>query len=162
MQVFQKASRLLILVPLIACMAVFVASTTTYAHAASGGPKRQMMTTTSSSLCPDCEGKDPITYLHNGAVCADNARDVGYTSLQGGVLFLFYSDPCGTNWAVVSGDVGELIENANVTRADGVRFDGTWSSDDGIVYSPMVYAPVLAAHACGSINNWSGGCTAWV
>src|SRR5690348_6023412 len=116
MQVVQKASHFFILIPFMVFLVIFVAPTTTFAHAASGGPKRQVMTTTPASLCPDCEGKDPIMYRHNGAVCADDGRDVGFTTLRGGVLYLFYSDSCGTNWAVVSGDVGGLIENANVTR----------------------------------------------
>lgn len=151
-----------VLLSLLALVLVVILPATAFAQKASGGPSRHLMTTTTASPCPDCQGKDPIMYRHNGVVCADSGRDVGYTTLQGGVLFLFSSDSCGTNWAVVSGDVGGLIENANVTRADGVRFDGTWSSDDGIISSPMVYAPVLAARACGSINNWPGGCTAWV
>lgn len=160
---FQKISQRFVLLPLITLVLVVLLPATAFAQKASGGPvHRQRVAATSSSLCPDCQGKDPITYRHNGMACGDDGRDVGYTPLQGGVLFLFYSDSCGTNWAVVSGDVGGLIENANVTRADGVRFDGTRVSDDGIVYSPMVYAPVLAARACGSINNWPGGCTAWV
>ena len=163
MQLLQKASRLLIFIPLIALMAIFIAPTTSFAHAVSGGPSRHLRTAASTSLCPDCQGKDPWDYVHNGSICALNARVVASADIQGGIVKLFYSDACGTNWAETMGDDVTLITNANVTRADGVRFDGTWYPSNTLqVWSPMVYAPVLAARACSSINNWPGGCTRWV
>ena len=162
----QKMFKFLFLIPLIALMMIFVAPTATFAHAASGGPGRhsQRVTAMSVTLCPDCQSKDPWGYLHNGLPCWVGAREVASTNIRGGKLSLLYSDACGTNWAVVEENTSGLIANANVTRADGVRYDGTRDQQNSLdpVWSPMVYAPVLAARACGSINNWPGGCTAWV
>lgn len=163
MQLLQKASRLLILVPLIALVTIFVAPTTTLAHAASGGPGRHLRTAAVTGLCPDCQGQNPWHYLHNGDMCGSNARVVATVDIQGGIVALYYSDACGTNWAQTFAEDINRITNANITRADGVRFEGTWYPSNTLeVWSPMVYAPILKAQACGSTNNLPGGCTVWV
>lgn len=163
MPLLQKAFRLYILVPVIALMAIFVAPTTTFAHAASDWPSRSLRSATVTSLCPDCEGQNPWHYLHNGDMCASNARIVASVDIQGGIVELFYSDACGTNWAQTLVEDINRITNANITRADGAHFEGTWYPSNTLeVWSPMVYAPVLKAKACGSTNTLLGGCTVWV
>jgi len=163
MQLLQKASRLFIFVPLIALLAIFVAPTTTLAHAMSGGPSRHLRTAAVTSLCPDCQGRNPWHYLHNGDMCGSNARVVATVDIQGGIVGLYYSDTCGINWAQTFVEDINRITNANITRADGAHFEGTWYPQNALeVWSPMVYAPILKARACGSTNNWPGGCTVWV
>jgi len=91
MPLLQKAFRLHILVPVIALIAIFVAPTTTFAHAASGGPSKLLRTASVTSFCPDCERQNPWHYLHHGDLCASNARVVATADIQGGIVELFYS-----------------------------------------------------------------------
>ena len=113
-----------------------------------------------------CDGRDPNTTLGlDGNRCWDPLLSKVVSPsvpIKGGVVNLWYSNNCGTNWAETFQLSGtSFIANANVTRAsDGRRYDGTHASND--VWSPMVFAPTVAAQDCGSINNWPGKCSPWV
>ena len=112
-----------------------------------------------------CDGQDPLRTLGpNGQVCSADGQQVEWTSVQGGYVQEMWSANCGTNWAQTTQWTPTyyyLIMNANITRwSDGRRYDGTWYSWS-MVYSPMVFAPTTPAQACGSMNNWPGGCAPW-
>jgi hypothetical protein len=116
-----------------------------------------------------CDGKNPLnTYGPSGKTCASTGQGVkgGNVNIQGGSVTLVYSSDCKTNWSLVAPNsslTGTFPVNANVTRSsDGRRYDTTVNITSSYAPdSPMVYAPTVTARACGSINNWPGGCTGW-
>jgi hypothetical protein len=98
-----------------------------------------------SSYC-----NDSLSYIVRGVPTSD------------GIVYLWFSPTCQTNWAeTIQTTINtNYLANANITRADGVRYDGTSYSDK--VVTPMVYAPdPITAQACGSVNNAPGGCTGY-
>ncbi len=156
-------------------MAIFIGSAHVFAqtaphsrysgHHPSGDPNAPITSKSAnvanaSSLCPDCDGQNPLFYSdHNGIDCWDDqARPIASVPVVGGHVILWYSDACGTNWAETVQDNGtNFIADAHVIRADGHNFRSIIAAND--IWSPMVYAPTQTAQACGSINNKTGGCT---
>jgi hypothetical protein len=73
---------------------------------------------------------------------------------------LRYSPTCGTNWGRVFSKVGATFLVIRIDRSGGLTY--TFSGGNfNFAYSAMVYAPKVAARACGGVNAISG-CTAFV
>src|SRR5579884_1728117 len=115
-----------------------------------------------TAVCNDddatCDGQNPFaTVGPDGQPCATVGQQpiaVADNAL-GEQVALFYSQNCETNWSVYQGEAQGIV-NANVQRlnSDGsiTEYDTTVESSFGAI-SPMVFAPVLTARACGSENN---------
>jgi hypothetical protein len=105
-----------------------------------------------------CNNRDPQT-----TGCAASAYTVQTAVLATIFLQLRYSRVCKTNW----GRVITRSSNNNqvflilITRSDGLSY-GINSQVGPIAWSRMVYAPVLKAQACVSINGGNDLCTAFV
>jgi hypothetical protein len=108
-----------------------------------------------------CDGKNPRNdHGPHGIPCWDDgAYVVANQAVKYGIVYLWYSRGCGTNWAETLQTGGtSYIANANITRSsDNRRYDSTKFASD--VWTVMVYAPTTTAQACGSINNATGGCS---
>jgi hypothetical protein len=126
-------------------------------------PPKPTPTPTPTCSGSGCDGKDPhsVNGPHGVPCSNDGAYVVAHQLVQYGVVSLWYSAGCGTNWSETVQTGGtNYIANANITRSsDGRRYDGTWYSSD--VWTKMVYAPNITTNACGSINNAPGGCTGY-
>jgi hypothetical protein len=110
-----------------------------------------------------CDGKDPrnVNGPHGVACWNDGAYVVASKPVQYGVVYLWYSNGCATNWSeTVQTDGTSYIANANITRSSDARhYEATWYASD--VWTVMVYAPNIPADACGSVNNAPGGCSGY-
>ncbi|HEX4206769.1 MAG TPA: DUF2690 domain-containing protein [Ktedonobacteraceae bacterium] len=126
----------------------------------SGGRPGAVKTTTRSSAqvtCSGngCNGQNPVT-----TGCNADAYTVQTAVFSNSYVELRYSPTCGTNWARVTSKVGLANLVARIQRIDGLTY--TFSGGKFYyAYSVMVYAPTLAARACGGVNGISG-CTAYV
>ena len=73
---------------------------------------------------------------------------------------LRYSPTCGTNWGRVTSTVGATFLIIRIQRIDNLTY--TFSGGNfTFAYVAMVYAPTVAARACGGVSSISG-CTAYV
>ena len=102
-----------------------------------------------------CNGQDPLM-----TGCAADARTVQTAVLSTAFVQLRYSPTCGTNWGRVISRVslGHLF--VRIERIDGLSYFGSISTGT-LMFSPMVYAPLVKARACGTVKGVSG-CTAFV
>ncbi len=113
-----------------------------------------------TAVCNDndatCDDQEPgFTVGPNGQACSADGYVVAKVSNTLATVWLYYSPNCETNWADYVGPVG--AQNANVQRlnSDGsITEYGTAAGPKVFgINSPMVFAPVLTAQACGSANN---------
>jgi len=113
-----------------------------------------------TAVCNDddatCDGQNPYTTVGpNGQLCLTDAHSVVVVANAVASVALLYSPNCETNWSAYNGPQG--IQNANVQRlnSDGsiIRYDTTVGPEATFAISPMVFAPVLTAQACGSAND---------
>ncbi len=102
-----------------------------------------------------CNGKDPAV-----TGCSADAYTVQTAVLSTAFVQLRYSRTCKTNWGRVISRVDLAHLYVRVDRIDGLSYFGSISTGT-LVFSPMVYAPVLRARACGTVKGVSG-CTASV
>ncbi len=102
-----------------------------------------------------CNGKNPQV-----TGCAADARTVQTAVLRTAFVQLRFSRTCGTNWGRVISRVGLAHLFVRIDRIDGLSFFGSISTGV-LVFSPMVFAPVVKARACGTVKGVSG-CTAFV
>jgi hypothetical protein len=73
---------------------------------------------------------------------------------------LRYSPTCGTNWGRVFSKVGPASLTIRIQRSDGLTY--TFSGGNfNFAFVAMVFAPQVAARACGGVGGISG-CTAFV
>lgn len=167
--------KFLVILPAIALMAILIGSPTAFAQSASGGSYHgQQMNAASHAAtasaspagvigpCTSCNGQDPYHYTNpfTGETCAaDEAKSLETISVVGGTVTLWWSDSCETNWTVTTQNGTSYIADANTVLANGLSERNIASGNS--IYSPMAYAPTVKAKACGSINNWTGGCTGW-
>ena len=102
-----------------------------------------------------CDGQNPAT-----AGCGADAYTVQTAVFSNSYVELRYSPTCGTNWGRVFSKVGPTLLVVRIQRSDGLTY--TFSGGNfNFAYSAMVYAPQVAARACGGVNAISG-CTAYV
>jgi hypothetical protein len=102
-----------------------------------------------------CNGQDPEV-----TGCAADAYTVQTGVLSTAFVQLRFSPRCGTNWGRVISRVGLAHLFVRIERIDGLSCSGSISTGS-LVFSPMVYAPVVKARACGTVKAVSG-CTAFV
>lgn len=102
-----------------------------------------------------CDGLDPVS-----AGCATGAYTVQTAVFSNSYVELRYSPTCKTNWGRVISKVGPTFLEIRIQRVDGLTY--TFSGGNfNYAFSAMVYAPQLAARACGGVNGISG-CTKYV
>jgi len=109
----------------------------------------------------NCNNFDPI-----GSGCSYDASTptgakVAITNSVGSTLGwveLRWSAACGVNWARVTSNIGTASMTGTVQRDDGVSFTDAWSGTT--VWSELVYSPVRASRACGTISGVTR-CTAY-
>ena len=102
-----------------------------------------------------CDGLNPVS-----TGCAADAYTVQTAVFSNSYVELRYSPTCKTNWGRVTSKVGPTLLEIRIQRIDGLTY--TFSGGNfNFAYSAMVYAPQLAARACGGINGISG-CTKYV
>jgi Protein of unknown function (DUF2690) len=102
-----------------------------------------------------CDGLNPVV-----TGCAADAYTVQTAVFSNSNVELRYSPTCGTNWGRVTSKVGAANLVIRIQRIDGLTY--TFSGGNfNFAYSAMVYAPQLAARACGGVNGISG-CTKYV
>jgi len=102
-----------------------------------------------------CNGQDPLM-----TGCAADARTVQTAVLSTAFVQLHYSPTCGTNWGGVISRVGLGHLFVRIERIDGLSYFGSISTGT-LMFSPMVYAPLVKTRACGTVKGVSG-CTAFV
>jgi hypothetical protein len=102
-----------------------------------------------------CDGLNPQT-----EGCAADAYTVQTAVFGNSYVELRYSRTCGTNWGRVISRVGATFLVIRVQRIDGLTY--TFSGGNFYyAWVAMVYAPKVAARACGGVSSISG-CTAYV
>ena len=102
-----------------------------------------------------CDGQNPAT-----TGCSADAYTVQTAVFSNSFVELRYSPTCGTNWGRVTSRVGATFLVIRIDRSGGLTY--TFSGGNfNFAYSAMVYAPKVAARACGGVNAISG-CTAYV
>ena len=102
-----------------------------------------------------CDGLNPAT-----TGCSADAYTVQTAVFSNSFVELRYSPTCGTNWGRVTSRVGATFLVIRIDRSGGLTY--TFSGGNfNFAYSAMVYAPKVAARACGGVNAISG-CTAFV
>lgn len=102
-----------------------------------------------------CDGLDPAV-----TGCAADAYTVQTAVFSNSYVELRYSPTCKTNWGRVTSKVGPTFLEIRIQRVDGLTY--TFSGGNyNYAYSAMVYAPQLAARACGGVNGISG-CTKYI
>jgi len=102
-----------------------------------------------------CNGLNPAT-----TGCSADAYTVQTAVFSNSYVELRYSPTCGTNWGRVTSKVGATSLIIRIQRIDGLTYTfsgGPFNS----AYVAMVYAPKVAARACGGVSSISG-CTAYV
>lgn len=108
-----------------------------------------------------CNNFDPI-----GSGCSydgstPTGAKVAITNSVGSTLGwveLRWSAACGVNWARVTSNIGAASMTGTVQRDDGVSYTDSWSGTT--VWSELVYSPVRASRACGTISGVTR-CTAY-
>jgi hypothetical protein len=127
----------------------------TESHIASAQPTQQSRAQLTSCSGNGCNGLDPAK-----TVCAAGAYIVQTAVFSNSYVQLLYSPRCGTNWGRVTSKVGPVVLVIRTQRIDGLTY--TFSGGNfNFAWSAMVYAPRVAARACGGVNSISG-CTAFV
>ncbi len=102
-----------------------------------------------------CDGLNPAM-----TGCSADAYTVQTAVFSDSFVELRYSPTCGTNWGRVTSKVGATFLIISIQRIDGLTY--TFSGGNfNYAYVAMVYAPQVAARACGGVNSISG-CTAYV
>ena len=103
-----------------------------------------------------CDGQNPAT-----TGCSADAYTVQTAVFGNSFVELRYSPTCGTNWSRVFSKVGATFIVTRIQRqSDGLTY--TFAGGNfNFAYSAMVYAPKVAARACGGVGSISG-CTAYV
>lgn len=156
-----------VILPVIVLMAILIGATPAFAQATSGRLSQGNHPTAHSysstpGLCSYCDGRDPLTFIGpHGVPCEnDQAKPLQTINVTGGQVTLWWSGGCGTNWAETNENSTTYIADAHVIRADG-HDQRTILAGYNDIWTLMVYAPNQTAQACGSINNWAGGCTGW-
>ena len=103
-----------------------------------------------------CDGQNPAT-----AGCGADAYTVQTAVFGNSYVELRYSPTCGTNWSRVFSKVGATFLVARIQRQSDGRTYTFSGGNFNFAYSAMVYAPKVAARACGGVSGISG-CTAYV
>ena len=102
-----------------------------------------------------CDGLNPAT-----TGCSADAYTVQTAVFSNSFVELRYSPTCGTNWGRVTSKVGATFLVIRIDRSGGLTY--TFSGGNfTFAYVAMVYAPKVAARACGGVGTISG-CTAFV
>ena len=102
-----------------------------------------------------CNGLNPVT-----TGCSADAYTVQTAVFSNSFVELRYSPTCGTNWGRVTSRVGATFLVIRIDRSGGLTY--TFSGGNfNFAYVAMVYAPKVAARACGGVSSISG-CTAFV
>ena len=102
-----------------------------------------------------CDGLNPQT-----EGCAADAYTVQTAVFGNSFVELRYSPACGANWGRVTSKVGATSLIIRIQRIDGLTY--TFSGGNfTYAWVAMVYAPNVAARACGGVSSVSG-CTAYV
>ena len=102
-----------------------------------------------------CDGQNPAT-----TGCSADAYTVQTAVFSNSFVELRYSPTCGTNWGRVTSRVGATFLVIRIDRSGGLTY--TFSGGNfNFAYVAMVYAPKVAARACGGVSSISG-CTAFV
>ncbi len=102
-----------------------------------------------------CNGLNPAT-----TGCSAGAYTVQTAVFSNSRVELRYSPTCGTNWGRVTSTVGATFLIIRIQRIDGLTY--TFSGGNfNFAYVAMVYAPTVAARACGGVSSISG-CTSYV
>ncbi len=99
-----------------------------------------------------CDGLDPVS-----AGCATGAYTVQTAVFSNSYVELRYSPTCKTNWGRVTSKVGPTFLEIRIQRVNGLTYTFL-GGNFNYAYSAMVFAPQLAARACGGVNGISG-CT---
>ena|SRR5947209_626897 len=102
-----------------------------------------------------CDGLNPVS-----TGCATGAYTVQTAVFSNSYVELRYSPTCKTNWGRVTSKVGLAFLEIRVQRVDGLTYTFL-GVNFNFAYSVMVYAPQLAARACGGVNGISG-CSKYV
>ena len=102
-----------------------------------------------------CNGQNP-----QSTGCAANAFTVRRVDFSNSFVELRYSPKCGTKWGRVTSKVGPTRLVVRTQRNDGLTYTFTGGNFNS-AFAAMVYAPQVAARACGGVNSISG-CTAYV
>ena len=102
-----------------------------------------------------CNGQDP-----EKTGCEAGAYTVQTAVFSNSYVELRYSPTCQTNWGKVVSKVGPTYLVIRTQRIDGLTY--TFAGGNyNYAFSAMVYAPTVAARACGGVKSISG-CTAYV
>ena len=102
-----------------------------------------------------CNGLNPAT-----TGCSADAFTVQTAVFSNSRVELRYSPTCGTNWGRVTSKVGATFLVIRIDRSGGLTY--TFSGGNfNSAWVAMVYAPQVAARACGGVSSISG-CTAYV
>ena len=105
-----------------------------------------------------CDGWDPYSsgcaYAKAHLVQATGS----VTTFSGGRVELWYSDTCQTNWALTYNRAGtstNLLLAYALRQSDSKHVGSTTVNvaSNGIVISPMLYAPSAKVQACGQVGN---------
>ncbi len=102
-----------------------------------------------------CSGQDP-----EKTGCEAGAYTVQTAVFSNSYVELRYSPTCKTNWGEVVSKVGPTDLVIRTQRIDGLTYTFAGGKYN-YAFSAMVYAPTVAARACGGVNSISG-CTAYV
>ena len=140
------------------CMTAFtsvsIASAHTNAqasHAHATVPHHPLVTCSANG----CNGLNPAT-----TGCSADAFTVQTAVFSNSRVELRYSPTCRTNWGRVTSTVGATSLIIRIQRIDNLTY--TFSGGNfTFAFVAMVYAPTVAARACGGVNSISG-CTAFV
>lgn len=116
----------------------------------------------------DCDGWDPYSsgcaYAKAHLVQANGS----VITFSGGRVELWYSDTCQTNWSLTYNKTGQYknFMLAYVLRQSDSKHVGSTVvnvAGNGIVISPMLYAPSTKIQACGQVGNpGSLHCTSFI
>src|SRR5881275_994214 len=114
-------------------------------------PNRPLVTCSGNG----CNGLNPAT-----TGCSADAYTVQTATFSNSFVELRYSPTCGTNWGRVTSKVGATFLVIRIDRSGGLTY--TFSGGNfNSAWVAMVYAPQVAARACGGVSSISG-CTAYV
>jgi hypothetical protein len=156
---------------------VLSSSSLTFAHQttrSTGAAALQAAVSAASQATPiqcsatSCDGWDPYS---SGCAYAKAhlVQAVGSViTFSGGRVELWYSDTCQTNWALTYNQTGQfrnfLLAYA-LRQSDSKHVGSTVVNvtSNGIVISPMLYAPSAKIQACGQVGNPGGlHCTPFI
>jgi len=116
----------------------------------------------------DCDGLDPYSSgcAYAKAHLVQAAGSV--ITFSGGRVELWYSDTCQTNWALTYNKTGQyrnFMLAYTLRQSDSKHVGSTVVNvaSNGIVISPMLYAPSAKIQACGQIGDPGGlHCTSFI